>query len=249
MGRLTDRVIAVTGAAHGIGAAVARGIAAEGARVACIDLDDEGARAMATELPDAVGMGCDVTDYDQVERAFANVVEWAGHLDGLVNNVGGSQGGATRFLELEPAAWHRMIDRNLTSAFYCSLVAARHIVASRDGGAMVLISSQLSVVARPGLAHYAASKGGVAQLVRGMAVDLAPHRIRVNAVAPGPTITPGTSQRFSLPEVEEELARSIPLGRPGRPAELAGAVVHLLGDEASYTTGATLFVDGGYTIV
>ncbi len=247
-GRYEGRVVIVTGAASGIGAAVARGLAAEGARVACLDLDAAGAEAVAAELPDATSARCDVTDLAEVERVCGEVVTTAGRLDGLVNSAGGSRGEAVPFLELDAATWHGMIDRNLTGAFHCGLVGGR-LLAAHGGGSIVLISSQLSVVVRPGLAHYGAAKGAIGQLVRGMAVDLAPHRIRVNAVAPGPTLTPGNEAWFTRPEVEDEHARTIPLGRVGEPDEMVGAVRYLLDDAASYTTGTTLFVDGGYTIV
>lgn len=246
--RLRGRTIVVTGAAGGIGAAVARGAADEGATVACLDIDEEGAAGVAETLPGGFATPCDVTDIADVERGLGRVVDECGPVDAVVNGAGGSRGEAVPFLDLDPGAWHRMVDRNLTGAFHCGLVFARHM-AERGGGAIVLVSSQLSVVTRPGLAHYAAAKGGVGQLVRGMAVDLATHGIRVNAVAPGPTLTPGNAAWFTRPEVEAEHAERIPLGRVARPDEIVGAVLYLVGDEASYTTGTTLFVDGGYTIV
>lgn len=247
-GRLDGRVVVVTGAASGIGAAVARGAAAAGAKVACLDLDADGAGVVADSLPSAFAIGCDVTDLQSVEASFAAAVGHLGPVDALVNSAGGSQGQAVPFLELDERSWHRMVDRNLTGSFHCGLVAARHLVAT-GGGSIVLISSQLSLVVRPGLAHYSASKGGINQLVKGMALDLAPHRIRVNAVAPGPTSTPGNRSWFARPDVQAEHARTIPLGRVGEADESVGAVLHLISDEASYTTGAIIVVDGGYTIV
>lgn len=238
----------VTGAASGIGAAVARGVVAEGGVAACADVDLDGAQAVADSLDTAFALRCDVTVLRDVEACFDAVLERTGRLDGLVNSAGGSRGQAVPFLELDERRWREMVDRNLTGSFHCGLVAARHLAAA-GGGAIVLVSSQLSLVVRPGLAHYSAAKGGVAQLVKGMALDLAAHHVRVNAVAPGPTLTPGNSAWFGRPEVEAEHARTIPMGRIGQPEECVGAVVHLLSDEASFTTGATLVVDGGYTIV
>jgi len=246
--RLEDRTAIVTGAASGIGEAIARAVAAEGARVVCLDVDEAGVRRVADGLPDGTALTCDVTDYDAVVEAAERAVEAVGRVDVLVHSAGGSRGEATPFLDLEPEIWHRMVDRNLTGAFHCGLVFGRRM-AETGGGSVVLISSQLGQVTRPGLAHYSASKGAIGQLVKGMAVDLAPFQIRVNAVAPGPTETPGNAAWFGQPEVEEEHARIIPMGRVARPEEIAGAAVYLASDEASFTTGATIMVDGGYTIV
>lgn len=247
-GRLQRRIVVVTGAGSGIGAAIARRASREGAAVACLDVDGDAASEVAAGLRDARGVRCDVTDLADVEAALADVVARLGPVDALVNSAGGSRGDAVPFLDLDPVSWHAMIDRNLTGSFHCGLVYARHL-ADRGGGAIVLISSQLSLVTRPGLAHYAAAKGAVAQLVKGMAVDLAPVGVRVNAVAPGPTHTAGNAAWFDRPDVAEEHARTIPLGRVAQPDEIAGAAVHLLSDDASFTTGATMLVDGGYTLL
>lgn len=246
--RFAGRTVVVTGAASGIGAAVARQAGREGARVACLDLNLEGAQATADDLEHAVAIRCDVTSFEDVEAGLDSVVNAFGDVSVLVTSAGGSRGEAVPFLQLDPQTWHRMIDRNLTGTFHCGLVFAQHM-AQHGGGAIVFISSQLSAVVRPGLAHYSAAKGAINQLVKGMAVDLASAGIRVNAVAPGPTQTPGNQAWFDRPEVIAEHQRIIPLGRVARPDEIAGAVLHLASDEASFTTGATLFVDGGYTSV
>jgi NAD(P)-dependent dehydrogenase (short-subunit alcohol dehydrogenase family) len=250
-GRLAGRRAIVTGAAGGIGAALARGVAREGAMVACVDMAGavEGVAASIGESGgEAIPVVADLTDLDQVERMHATASDALGGVDLLVANAGGSRGEMIPFLELEPDAWRNMIDRNLTSVYYCSLVCARQM-AAQGGGSIVVTSSQLSEVARPGMGHYAAAKGGVRQLVKAMAVDLAPYGIRVNAMAPGPTLTPGNRAMFERPEVAEANLRTIPLGRVAEPEEMVGAVVYLASDEASFTTGATVFVDGGYTIL
>jgi glucose 1-dehydrogenase len=220
--------------------------------VACVDIDDDGVKDVAASIDRAGGRAisvvADVTDLEQVEGMHATACDAFGAVDLLVANAGGSRGEIIPFLELEPRVWQRMIARNLNSVFLCSLVCARQM-ATNGGGAIVATSSQLSEVARPGMGHYAAAKGGVRQLVKAMAVDLAPHRIRVNALAPGPTLTPGNRSMFERPDVAEVNRRTIPLGRVANPEEMVGAVVYLASDEASFTTGTTIFVDGGYTIL
>lgn len=250
--RLDDRRIAVTGSARGIGEALALGLAEAGAAVACVDIDGEGAGRTAARIDRAGGVAvpvtADLTRVEDVQESLARVVSALGGVDGVVANAGGSQGDSVPFLELDQQRWETMLDRNLTTAFLTGLVYARHL-AEHGGGAMVFTSSQLSEAVRPGLSHYCAAKGAIRQLVRAAAVDLAPHGIRVNAVAPGPTITDANRELFARPEVREANERLIPLGRLGEPPEMVGAVVYLLSDAASYTTGTTLFVDGGYTVV
>lgn len=249
---LAGRRVVVTGAARGIGRAIALGVAQAGADVACLDIDVSGAEETASEVAalgrGALGLRCDVTDWDDVQASVAAVEDGLGGVDGVVANAGGSRGATRDFLDLDPRTWHEMIDRNLTGAFHTGLAYARALDAGA-GGAIVFVSSQLSETVRPGLAHYCSAKGGLRQLVRAMGVELAPRGIRVNALAPGPTLTPGNEELFSRPEVREQNESSIPLGRLAAPDEMAGAAVFLLSDAASYVVGETLFVDGGYTIV
>jgi 3-oxoacyl-[acyl-carrier protein] reductase len=171
-----------------------------------------------------------------------------GGIDILCANAGGSRGEAVDFLDMDLETFQTMIHRNLTSVFLTCSAFGREM-AARGGGTIVVTSSQLAEVARPKMAHYAAAKGGVRQLVKAMAVDLAPSGIRVNALAPGPTLTPGNKEMFSRPSVRDENLRTIPLGRIAQPEEMVGAAIYLASEESSFTTGATLLVDGGYTIL
>ncbi len=251
-GRLAGRRVVVTGAAGGIGRALALGVAAAGASVVCADVDGAGVEATGRQVRAAGGsawhLAADLVDIASVDRLLAGAVERMGGADLLYANAGGSRGETVPFLEMTPENWRGMVDRNLTTAFNCGLVFARHM-ASAGGGSIVFTSSQLSEVTRPGLAHYAAAKGALRQLVKSMAVDLAPHGIRVNAFAPGPTLTPGNREFFSRPQVREANLRLLPMGRVAEPEEMVGAAVFLGSDEASYVTGATLMVDGGYTLL
>ncbi len=248
--RLAGRVAVVTGAAGGIGSALARAAAAQGALVACLDIDGDGAAKTVETLPGDRGMAVavDLTDAEAVERSLSVVTARWPRVHVLFANAGGSRGEAVPFIEMDVATWDQMVDRNLRTAFLCGSTYARHM-ADQGGGAIVYTTSQLSLVTRPGLAHYAAAKGGVAQLVKGMAVDLASVHVRVNAVAPGPTQTPGNREWFAQPEVRAAHEQLIPLGRVASADEITGAALYLASDEASFTTGATIVVDGGYTIV
>ena len=250
--RLEGKRAVVTGAAGGIGGAIARGLAREGAAVVCLDVEGELVGSVAESIcadgHRAWGWRCDVTDPGEVDASAARSVEVMGGVDILCANAGGSRGETIPFLSLDLPTFRRMIDRNLTSVFLCCSAFGKRM-AEQGGGAIVVTTSQLGEVVRPGMGHYASAKGAVKQLVKAMAVDLASSNIRVNAMAPGPTLTPGNREMFERPEVQEANLKTIPLGRIAEPEEMVGAVVYLASDEASFTTGATLLVDGGYTIL
>lgn len=249
--RLADKTAIVTGAASGIGRAIARGFAAEGARVAVADLDQTGAERTAADIRAADGVAIavqvDVRDSPQVADMVARTVERFDGLDILVAAAGIST--TRHFLDLPPDEWERVIGVNLTGLFLCGQHAARRMAAA-GGGVIINITSQLAEVTQPKAAHYVASKGGGKMLTKAMAVDLAPHNIRVNALAPGLTNTALTN----LDDPDALAARQhvidrIPLRRPAQPDEMVGAAVFLASDESRYVTGAMLVVDGGYLAV
>ena len=249
--RLADSTAIVTGAGSGIGQAIAMGFAREGARVTCADIRDERAQTTAERIRtaggEALGVAVDVSERHQVETMLARTLDRFGDVDALVAAAGISA--RDRFLEVTDEDWDRVLAVNLKGLFLCGQVVGRHM-AERGRGAIINITSQLEEVAQPHCAPYLASKGGSRMLTKGMAVDLAPSGVRVNALAPGLTNT-----NLSPRDTEEgrrytaETVRHIPMGRPAEPEEMVGAAVYLASREASYVTGATLVVDGGYLAI
>ena len=248
--RLEGKNAIVTGAGSGIGAAVARGLAREGAGVVAADRDLEGAERTAADIRAdggrAIAVQVDVTRRPEVEAMLQAALREFGRIEILFNNAG--VGGVVHFLEMSDEEWHRVIGINLTGQFIVGQVVARHM-AQAGGGSIINTSSQLAEgAAQPSRVHYLTSKGGSRMLTRGMAIDLAEHGVRVNALAPGMTYTNLTRARIdSDPEWRRWAMERIPLKRFGQPDDLVGAVVYMASDESVYMTGATLVVDGGYT--
>jgi glucose 1-dehydrogenase len=248
MGRVQEKVALVAGAGGGIGGAAAEGLAREGAAVACADIDAAAAEATAARIRAAGGraiaMTLDVRDRSAVDDAVAETVRAFGRLDVLVDCAGVSHGGS--FLDLDHGEWERVIAVNLTGMFHLGQAAARQMVRQGGGGSIINVTSQLAEVARPERAAYVASKGGGRSLTHAMALDLAAHGIRVNAIAPGPTLTGLTRASYADPERRRATIAQIPLGRLGDPQDLVGAILFLASDESLWVTGSTVTVDGGY---
>ena len=248
MGRVEGKVVLVAGAGGGIGGAGAEGLGREGAAVMSGDIDSAAAEATASRIRAAGGhatsIGLDVRDRAAVDAAVAATVREFGRLDVLLDCAGISHG--QTFLDLDPGEWDRIIGVNLTGMFHLGQAAARHMVSQGGGGSIINVTSQLAEVARPERAAYVASKGGGRSLTHAMALDLAPHSIRVNAIAPGPTLTGLTRASYADPERRRTTIAQIPLGRLGDPQDLVGAILFLASDESRWATGSTVTVDGGY---
>jgi glucose 1-dehydrogenase len=248
MGRVQGKVALVAGAGGGIGGAGAEALAREGASVACADIDGAAAEATAARIRAgggrAIATALDVRDRTAVHAAVTATVREFGRLDVLVDCAGVSHGGT--FLDLDPAEWERVVAVNLTGMFHLGQAAARQMVRQGGGGSIVNVTSQLAEVARPERAAYVASKGGGRSLTHAMALDLAAHGIRVNAIAPGPTLTNLTRAGYADPERRRATIAQIPLARLGDPQDLVGAILFLASDDSIWATGSTVTVDGGY---
>lgn len=242
---LSGSVALVTGADRGIGKGIALELARAGCRVAVNHHADPGlAEGVVEEIGDlgieACAVRADVRIAAQVRGMMDSVVSRFGRLDVLVNNAGTQTW--KPFLEIDEEEWDRVVDTNLKGTFLCTQAAARSMV-GQGGGAIVNIGSGCNKVPFPMLAPYTASKGGVEMLTRAAALELGPHRIRVNCVAPGAVEVERT--RLESPDYAERWGRITPLGRVGAAADVGRAVVFLAGDEASFVTGQTIWVDGG----
>jgi NAD(P)-dependent dehydrogenase (short-subunit alcohol dehydrogenase family) len=243
--QLTNKVAIVTGAANGIGRAIAERFGVEGAHVIVNDIDAAGAEAVAQAIRAAGGSAlavvADVSDKTQVDALFDAALVHFGTLDVLVNNAGLTNT-QRHFLEADADWWNRIIAVNLSSTFLCGRRAAQ-IMARKRSGVIINMSSGGASRAHRGNAAYDAAKGGIEALTRAMALDLGPYGVRVNALVPGSIDSRGMS-----PEVKRSRGENIPLGRVGEVDELAGPAVFLASDDARYITGHLLVVDGGLLV-
>lgn len=241
-----NKTAIVTGSRRGIGKGIAIALAKEGCNIVVSDIDQKDCEAAAEELKEfgvkAIGVKCDVSNKSEVEKLFEKTKEKFGKVDILVNNAGIYP--FVPFMQMQEADWDKVIGVNLKSVFLCSQEAAKVMP---EGGRIINISSIASFVGFEGLVHYCASKGGINSMVRALALELAPKKITVNAIAPGSVDTPGANVA-SNDETKKQTIAMIPLARMGQPEDIANAVVFLASDKAEYITGQTIIVDGGWTL-
>ncbi len=243
---IENKVAVVTGGTRGLGKAMAQELATFGARVVIAARDEDTGRAAIEELQ-AVTEHClferaDVTRYDDMERLMANAIDAFGRVDFMINNAGIFIGGPPTEISIDD--WSAVVDVNLNGVFYGARAAAIQMIAQGTGGRIVNVSSVIGVTAKLLCSAYTASKGAVIALTRNLAVDLADHGILVNAIVPGVC---DTEINAHIPQDERRKSEAkIPLNRWARADEIARSVVYLCSDLASYVTGETLVVDGGY---
>lgn len=243
---LKDKVAVVTGAARGIGRGIALNLAEAGAKVLVSDINLFEAKLVVKEIEamggSAIAVKCDVSRKREVDALFKKTIKEFSKLDILVHNAGIYP--YKKFDDLSEADWDKVMDVNLKSAFLCSQAASKVM---KTKSKIIHISSMTAYIAYPGFSHYCASKAGMNGFVRALALELASRKINVNGVAPGVIDNTGSIAKSSK-KAQKSSASLIPLGRAGTPADIAHLVSFLASDKASYITGQTIIVDGGYTL-
>jgi glucose 1-dehydrogenase len=246
--KLQGKVAIITGAATGIGQAIARTMAAEGASVV-IDyvgdpkLANQGVTAIQKAGGKAHAVAADVSDPAQAANLIEQTIQTFGRLDILVNNAGIEY--KYPFVDFPFDKWQKVLAVDLTGPFLCAQAAARAMIQQKSGGRIINISSVHEDLPMITNAPYCAAKGGLRMLMRTIAVELAPHQITVNNIAPGAIFTPIDADVEANKTMEAALMKEIPLGRWGKPEEVAKLAVYIASDDAAYSTGSTFFIDGG----
>lgn len=256
--RLKDHIALVTGASSGIGAGIAVAMGAAGAKVVVnFASSEDAANKVVDEIKvaggEALAIRADVSNEDQVMMMFKIIYDEYGTLDILVSNSGVQKD--SDFVQMTLKQWQTVIDINLTGAFLCGREAAREFMRrgvddkkSKAAGKIIFISSVHEIIPWAGHVNYAASKGGIMLLMKSLAQELAPYKIRVNSIGPGAIKTRINRQSWETPEAEAELLKLIPYNRVGDPGDIAGVAVWLASDESDYITGTTILADGGMTL-
>lgn len=241
---LKNKIAVITGSCRGIGLGIAQAMAREHCNIVIADINQKDCDKTAKDIEKmgvaSLGVACDVSDKEQVDNLFSRAKEKFGQVDILVNNAGIFP--FVAFEKMTESDWDKVINVNLKSVFLCSQAALKVMP---DQGRIVNVSSIAAFVGFEGLTHYCASKGGINAMIRALALEVAERKITVNAVAPGAIDTPGAK---STEKVKQQTVAAIPLSRMGLPEDIANAAVFLASEKASYITGQTIIVDGGWTL-
>jgi 3-oxoacyl-[acyl-carrier protein] reductase len=246
LANLKDKIAIVTGAGHGIGKEIALTLARNGAEVVVTDVTDaifDVGKQIEALGSKALPIKCDVTEPEQAQEVEEKVAGKYERIDILVNNAGIYPQKA--FLEMTTDDWNKVLRVNLNGAFHCTKAILPKMVKQKHGKIVNIASIAGAVVAFPNLVHYSASKAAIAGFTKSLALEVAQHGINVNAVAPGPI---DVGEMAADSEMYKQTVRAIPVGRMGRPADIANLVVFLVSDEASFITGQCIVSDGGYTL-
>lgn len=247
---LKGKVVIITGGRRGMGKADAILFAKNGAKVVVADIAQEECQQVVDEIEKNGGEGlalkCNVTNEKEVKEMVEKTIEKFGKIDILVNNAGICE--FKPFLELTEEEWNKTLDINLKGYFLCAKAAAKEMAKQKSGAIVNIASVVMGQIGMgmAGLAHYSASKGGIAALTKTLALELAPYNIRVNAIAPGAIDTPMAASAKADPKMLEQTLAMIPLHRMGKPEEIANTVLFLTSDASSYITGSIIVVDGGW---
>lgn len=243
---LKNKIAIITGARQGIGYGIALAFAKEGCQVVVSDIDLKDCEKVVKEIEvlgvQGLAVQCDVANKKEVERLVSETMKKFNRLDILVNNAGIFP--FKPFLELSESDWQKVLDINLKGAFFCAQAAAKVM---KPNSKIINISSIAAFIGFEGLTHYCASKGGMNGMIRAIALELAPKKINVNAIAPGAIDTPGL-KAISNDEVVKQTIAAIPWARMGTPDDIAQTAVFLASDKADYITGQIIIVDGGFTL-
>jgi NAD(P)-dependent dehydrogenase (short-subunit alcohol dehydrogenase family) len=249
---LAGKVALVTGGNRGIGFGIAQAVAQAGADIAIwgtnADKNAEAKAELAKSGRKVIALQCDVGDEAAVDAAFARTLEELGRVDGCFANAGIGGGGASSFLEMSSELWHRVLRTNLDGAFYTFRAAARHMVERGGGGVLVGTASLAAIEAAPRSEHYAATKGGVISMVRGLAVEFARYNVRAHAILPGWIETDMTHRLTTNDTFHGKVMPRIPMRRWGKGDDFGGIAVYLMSETSRYHTGDTFVIDGGYSL-
>jgi NAD(P)-dependent dehydrogenase (short-subunit alcohol dehydrogenase family) len=247
--KLSSKSAIVTGAASGIGKAIAMAFAREGADIAILDINPAPARQAAQAIQalgrKAVAIECDVGQAGQVKRAFAEAIQFLGGLDIMVNNTGVIR--FAKVVDMPEEDWDFILRTNLKSVFLCAQAAARQMIQQGRGGRIISISSIHAVLSEPNCGHYTAAKGGIEAFSRTLASELAPHKITVNFIRPGATFTELTLPMYTE-SVKRSLFQRVPMKEIAEASWIAAGAVFIASEDSRYMTGQSLTLDGGYVM-